>query len=484
MNDPKDPNAPADPTVVAERRAKLGRMREEGNPYPNDFVRTQMVHPVTVKFRDVPADELANRQFALSVGGRLMSKRSDGDIGFGMVEDASGRIQFAVSAEAAGKAGHVAFAQWDPGDIIGVEGILYKTADNELTIRAHSLRLIAKCLRSADDHATAGDGRASTDRPRYVQMIVDSEARRRIALRARILQAIRALFNSTQYVEVESPLLQAVPGVDAERSFATHHNALDMSLYLRRSALPYLARLSVGGMEKIYEINRSFRNDGQFAELGVEPTVMDIYNAYSSYDYMMALLELVIARAAKSAAGETVVQTRGQDVDLAKPMARISLGEAIRRHAPEQWSDPQLRERAFLAGQLRERGIAHDAGAEWGELQVALFRALAAPELIQPAFVIDFPFDRSTLARRSVRDPALAEYFELYIGGRAVAHGASVNNDPAELEGRVADPEFIRAVEYGLPPASSGALAIDVLTMLLAGSESPRDVMVFPGTQR
>jgi lysyl-tRNA synthetase, class II len=484
MNDPKDPNPPAEPAAVAQRRAKLGRMREEGNPYPNDFVRTQMVHPVTVKFRDVPAEEIANRQFALSVGGRLMSKRNDGDIAFGMVEDASGRIQFAVSAEASGKAGHAAFAQWDPGDIVGIEGILYKTANDELTIRAHSLRLIAKCLRSADDQATDGDGEPSMDRPRYVQMIVDPQTRRRIALRSRILQAIRAVFNSTQYVEVESPLLQAVPGVEAEKTFATHHNALDMSLYLRRSALPYLARLAVGGMEKIYEINRSFRNDGQFAELGIEPTVMDIYNAYSSYDYMMALLELVIARAAKSAAGQTAVQTRGQDVDLAKPFARISLGEAIRRHAPAQWGEPRLREREFLAGQLLERGIAHEAGASCSDLQVTLFRALVAPQLIQPAFVIDFPFDRSTLARRSVRDPDLAEYFELYIGGRVVAHGASVNNDPAELEGRVADPEFIRAVEYGLPPASSAALAVDALTMLLAEAESLRDVVVFPGAQR
>jgi lysyl-tRNA synthetase class 2 len=484
MTDRENPTRPDDLAEVAERRAKLGRLREESNPYPNDFVRSQMVRPVAVRFRAVPAEEVAHRQFALSVGGRLMSKRRDGDTSFGIVEDASGRMQFAVSDEASGKAGHAAFAQWDPGDIVGVEGILYKTADDELTIRAHSLRLIAKCLRSADDHAAGGDHVPSTDRPRYVQMIVDPEVRTRIALRSRILQAIRSVFGSTQYMEVESPLLQAAPGIDAGTSFETHHNALDMSLYLRTSAIPYLTRLAVGGIEKMYEINRSFRNVGPFAGLGLEPTVMDMYCAYSSYDYMMALLELVIARAAKSAVGQTAVQTRGQDVELAKPFARISLGEAIRRHAPAPWSDAQLRDREFLAGRLRELGIAHEASAEWRDLQPALFRTLAAPRLIQPAFVIDFPFDGTTLARRSARDPELAESFELYIGGRAMAHGASVNNDPAELEGRVADPEFIRAVEYGLPPASSAALAIDALTMLLAGTDSLRDVLAFPAAQR
>lgn len=484
MTDRESRTTPTEPAFVAERRAKLARIREESNPYPNDFARAQTVHPVTVRFRGVPAEELAQRQIALSIAGRLMSKRGDGEISYGTVEDASGRIQIAVSDAASGKAGHAAYAKWDAGDIVGVEGILYKTADNELTIRAHAIRLLAKSLRSVADPADDGDADPSAQHPRYAQLITDGEARRRVVVRSRILQAIRHLFSSTQYMEVETPLLQPVPSADADGAFETHHNALGMSLYLRCSALPYLARLAVGGMEKIYEINRSFRNDAQSAEQGFEPTVMEILCAYSSYEYMMTLLELVIARAAKSALGATVVQAQGQEVELAKPFARISLIEAIRRHAPAQWTDAQLRDREFLATQLRDRGLAFDDAAAWGALQRNLFGAIAAPQLIQPVFVIDYPFDRSILARRSGRDPELTESFELFIGGRAIAHGLSVINDAAALEGRTADAEFVRAVEHGLPPAASATLAIDAVTMLLTGSTSPRDAVPFPGPRR
>lgn len=476
MTDQANPFSSDEEPVVAERRAKLARIRDMGSAYPNDFSRTQMMHPVSVKFRGVPAEELAQREIALAVAGRLISKRVDGEISYGTLEDVSGRMQIAVSDAASGKAGHAAYALWDPGDIVGVEGILYKTADNELTIRAHSIRLLAKSLRSAFD---AGAGL-----PRYAQLIVDADARRRVTVRARILQAIRHLFSSTQYMEVETPLLQPATGADATDAFETHHNALGMSLYLRASALPYLARLAVGGMEKIYEINRCFRNDERSDAQGLEPTLMEIICAYSGYEYMMALLELVIARAAKSALGATSVPVQEQTVELTAPFARISLAEAIRRHAPAAWSEAQLRDREFLAQRLKEHGVTLDAAAPWGRLQVALFRALVAPRLIEPVFVIDFPVDRSTLARHSPRDAELTESFELVIGGQTIAYGLSLVNDPAELEGRAAEPEFARAVEYGLPPSAGAGLAIDAMTMLLTGSSSPRDAAVFPGPPR
>lgn len=462
--------------LVAERRAKLARLREEGNPYPNDFSRSHTVRPVAAEHRDIPADELAQRQVALVIAGRLMAKRSEGGTSYGILEDSTGRIQIAVTDEASGKANHAAFAQWDTGDILGVEGILYKTTEGALTVRAHAIRLLAKSLRAPVDPAQDG--------PRYARLMVDADARRLLTARSRILRVIRRLFSTTQYMEVETPMLQPVPSTDAARAFDTHHNALDLMLYLRSSALPYLARLAAGGMEKIFEINRSFHNDGAFAEQGLERTVMEIYCAYSSHDYMMGLLELVIARTAKSAVEGTVVRAQGEDIELAPPYARMTLGDALRRHAGAGWSDAQLRDRAFLAETLRAQGVAFDEAASWGAMQLALFRAGAARQLIQPAFVIHLPRDQVALARRSAQDPELAEGFELYIGGQRIAQGTSLVNDSAELDVRVADPQFLRALEYGMPPASSAALAIDALTMLLTGSASLRDVIAFPAPQR
>ncbi|KPK09060.1 MAG: hypothetical protein AMJ64_01445 [Betaproteobacteria bacterium SG8_39] len=465
---------------LAERRAKLARLREEGNPYPNDFSRTHTVRTVVTEHREIPAEALAQRQVAVVVAGRLMAKRVEGAVSFGILEDATGPVQIAVSDEASGKANHAAYAQWDSGDILGVEGILFKTAQGELTIRAHAIRLLAKALRAPADPATD----TLKPRPRYAQLMVDADARRLLAVRSRTLQAIRKLFSTTQYMEVETPMLQPMPSADAAHAFQTHHNALDLTLYLRGSAIPYLARLAVGGMEKIFEINRSFCNDDAFVELGYERTVMEIYCAYSGFDYMMGLLELVIARAAKSAVDRTSVRAQGQDVELGQPYARIRLGDAIRGAAGADWSDAQLRDPAFLARQLSTLGVPFDEAGSWGALQVALFRASAAQTLIQPAFVVDFPRDQFALARRSGRDPELAEAFELYIGGQAIAQGASMINDTTELDGRITDPQFVRALEYGLPPASSAALAIDPLAMLLTGSGALRDVIPFPAPQR
>lgn len=483
MTEEEKPIAFDESAIVAERRAKLARIREQGNPYPNDFARTHSLRPIVAEYREIPAEELAQRQVAVVVAGRLMSKRALGETSYGVLEDAGGRVQIAVTDAASGKANHAAYAQWDAGDILGVEGILYRTAEGELTVRAHSIRLLSKALRVPQEPAHGADDDAD-ERPRYAQLLADPDARKTLAVRSRILRSIRKLFGATQYMEVETPMLQPMPSADTARAFMTHHHALDMTLYLRSSATPYLARLAVGGMEKIFEINRSFHNDGEFAEQGFELTVMEIFCAYSSYDYMMGLLELVIARAAISALDRTNVNLQGEDIDLGKPYARLPLGDAIRRAAGADWSDAQLRDRAFLARELSARGVPFDEAASWSALQVMLFRAIAAPRLVRPAFVIDFPRDQLALARRSGQDSELAEGFELYIGGQLIARGESIINDSAELDGRVADPQFIRAIEYGLPPASSAALSIDGLAMLLTGSSSLRDVIPFPGPRR
>lgn len=476
------PIAGNEDAAVAERRAKLARLRAEGNPYPNDFARKHMIRPIVAEQRDIPADALAQRQVAVVIAGRLMAKRVDGATSLGELEDATGRIQIAVTDEASGKADHAAYAQWDIGDILGVEGILYKTPEGALTIRAHALRLLAKALRAPADPVHAND--APQTQPRYVQLMVDPGARRLLAVRSQTLQAIRKLFSRTQYLEVETPILQPMPSAAPDRAFRTHHNALDLTLYLRGSAMPYLSRLAVGGMEKIFEINRSFHNDDAYAEQGYERTVMEMFCAFTGHTYMIGLLELIIAHAAKSTVDGTSVSFRGQDVELGGSYEQLRLGDAIRRHAHRDWNDGQLRDRAFLARQLSALGVPFDASASWGALQVQLFRTTAAPQLIQPAFVVDFPRDALALARRSAGDPEIAESFELHIGGQVVAQGASVTNDSAEIDGQIDDPQLVRAIEYGLPPGSSATLSIDALTMLLAGSATLREAIPFPAPPR
>lgn len=395
--------------------------------YPNDFARSHFAADLAKKYANARAAELEQQKAIVSVAGRLMSKRIGAE-SFAMLQDGSGRIQVAVSDEACGRSSHAALAQWGIGDIVGVEGILYRTQSGELTVRAHMLRLLVKALRPL----AAPSGEDAN--PRYVHLIVDPEARKLLAIRSRAIQGMRLFLNGTHYMEVETPMLQPFASGAAQGAFATYHNALDMQLYLRRSALPYLARLTVGGMEKIYEINRSFRNDAAAAGHDPEVTMMEIYCAYSNHDYMMVLLKLLLGRAAKFALGSTTLTVQGREIDLAAPIAKIT---------SDQGTAPQ--------------------------------------DLVAPTFVVDFPADKFPMARRKDVDPRLVERFELYIGGRMIAEGASVVNDPEQLSAEAADVDLRRAIEYGLPPASSAALSIDALAMLLNGSSSGRDVILFPG---
>jgi len=463
--------------MVAERRAKLAQLRNQGSAYPNDFQRTHNALAIARKYTDTPGEELDRKKIAVTIAGRIMAKSSAGGVSLGVLKDGFGSIQIALSDEATGKSSHAAYAQWDTGDIVGLTGILHKRASGDLAVRVHEIRLLVKALWPLAKDASA-EGAASI--PRYAELMVNAQARKVLAVRSRAVQGIRAFLGGTDYMEVETPMLQPVPSAEPAQSFATHHNALGLDLYLRGSAIPYLARLAVGGMEKVYEINRSFQQVGSLAAASPEVTVMEIYCAYASHLYMMALLESLIARAAKFSLGTTSLTCAGREIALGKPFSRISPAQAIRHHAPADWGDAQLRDRDFLARRLNELDVrcADDAG--WGTLQLMLFRALAVPHLIEPVFVSNLPFEQSSLARRSDLDPEIAERFELYIGGRAIATGASVTNDPEELGTQVRDAALIRALEYGLPPAASATLFIDRLAMLLTGSTSLQEVILFP----
>ncbi len=482
--------------IMAERRAKLAALRAEGDAYPNDFFRNELARRLDENFGEVSKEDLEKEQPQATIGGRLMLKRVMGKASFGVLQDTSGRIQIYVADDSAGKANHAAFKHWDIGDIIGVSGILFKTRTGELTLRAHEIRLLTKSIRPLPEKWHGLTDMEQRYRQRYVDLIVNEHSRLVFAVRSRVVSAIREVLGSMAYLEVETPMLQSIPGGATARPFQTHHHALDMDMFLRIAPELYLKRLVVGGIEKVYEINRNFRNEGISTRHNPEFTMMEVYCAFTEYGYMMTLMERVIRSAAERALGTAQVSYQGKSFDFGKPFTKMTMAQAIQRHAPEHWSDAQLRDRDFLAGKLRERKVEVLPHHGWGALHLMLFETIAEKNLIEPTFVLDFPAEVSPLSRRKSSDPEIAERFELFVDAKEIANGFSELNDP-ELQAEVFhqqaklkdagdheamfyDADYIRALEYGMPPASGAGLGIDRLVMLLTDSPSIRDVILFP----
>jgi lysyl-tRNA synthetase class 2 len=482
--------------IIAERRAKLAKLREEGFSYPNDFARDQMAEKLDAAYGELAAEELESRQVKATVAGRLMLKRVMGKASFGVIQDHTGRIQIYVSDDQTGKDHHAAYKHWDIGDIIGASGVLFKTRTGELTLRVTALRLLSKSLRPLPEKWHGLTDVEQRYRQRHIDLLMNEHSRWTFAVRSRVVQALRDFMATTNYLEVETPMLQPIPGGATARPFRTHHNALDMDLYLRIAPELYLKRLVVGGIEKVYEINRNFRNEGISTKHNPEFTMMEVYCAYTNFTYMMSLVEVLIRHAAQSALGTTSVTYQGRTLDFGKPFARISMSEAIRKHAPEYWSNAQLHDRDFLAGKLTEHGVEFDPGAGWGALHLMLFETLAEKNLVEPTFIVDFPAEVSPLSRRHDRNPEVAERFELFIDGKEIANGFSELNDPEDQAARFReqarlkdagdqeamyyDDDYVRALEYGLPPTSGAGIGIDRLVMLFTDSPSIRDVIYFP----
>jgi lysyl-tRNA synthetase class 2 len=439
---------------------------------------------------------LEKEQVHATIAGRLMLKRVMGKASFGVLQDHAGRLQIYVSDDHTGKANHASFKHLDLGDIIGVTGFLFRTQKGELTLRAHELRLLVKSLRPLPEKFHGLTDQESRYRQRYVDLLMNQSSRWVFAVRSRVVAAIREYMSRTNYVEVETPMLQPIPGGAVARPFKTHHNALDMDLYLRIAPELYLKRLVVGGIEKVYELNRNFRNEGISTRHNPEFTMMEVYCAYTNHDYMMTLTEQLIRHAVERAVGTAKLSYQGRALDFSRPFARLSMPQAIQRHAPEHWTDAQLRDRDFLAAKLREREVEFGEHQGWGALQLMLFETLAEKQLIEPTFVTDFPAEVSPLARRKDGDPEVAERFELFIDAKEIANGFSELNDPEEQAARFQeqsrmkaagdqeamyyDADYIRALEYGLPPCSGAGIGIDRLVMLLTDSPSIRDVILFP----
>ena len=460
-------------------------LRAAGHAYPNDFRRRDFAADLHQRFGASSKEELEKEKPAAIVAGRMMLKRVMGKASFATIQDGTARIQLYITQDTPGYEG---FKHWDLGDIVGAEGAVFKTMKGELTVNAKSVRLIAKALRPLPEKFHGLADQEMRYRQRYVDLIVTPGAKDVFLTRSKVIQSIRDALRAEGYLEVETPMMQPIPGGAAARPFKTHHNALDMDLYLRIAPELYLKRLVVGGMERVFEINRNFRNEGISTRHNPEFTMLECYAAYEDWQYMMDLTERLV----RGAAGRSSIAYQGKTIEIGEPFVRLSIPEALRRHG----LDGDLRDRSYLSRKLKETAVEHKPEHGWGSLQLMLFEALAEKDLIQPTFVTDFPAEVSPLSRRRDSDPDVADRFELFIDAKEIANGFSELNDPEDQAARFLeqakmkeagdqeamyyDADYIRALEYGMPPAGGMGLGIDRLVMLLSDSPSIRDVILFP----
>ena len=485
--------------LIAERRGKLAALRTQGPAYPNDFRRDALAGDLLAAYEARDAAWLEANPIEVRVGGRMMSKRVMGKASFAKLADRSGAIQLFLQEEALG-ATYAAFKGWDVGDFAGAVGTLFRTRTGELSVRVTQLKLLVKSLRPLPDK---WHGLADTEtryRQRYVDLVMNEQSRAVFRARSAVIRYLRTALDALDFLEVETPMMQPIPGGAAARPFVTHHNALGIDMYLRIAPELYLKRLVVGGLERVYEINRNFRNEGLSTQHNPEFTMLEFYWAYSNYEHLMDVTEELISGLAERVLGKQKLSFKGKELDLTPPWPRLSMAGALQRFAslsPEQTSDFK-----GLLEVYKERGIeppkaAMSAGLpNYGLLLSALFEELCEEHLEQPVFIIDHPVEISPLSKQKPSDPRFTERFELYIGGMEIANAFSELNDPdvqaerfrAQLAARAAgdaeahrfDGDYVRALEHGMPPAAGFGMGIDRLTMMLTAAPSIRDVILFP----
>ncbi len=483
--------------LIAERRAKLTALRAQGIAYPNDFRRTEYAQDLQEFYADAgqwtgEALDGEGRQVALA--GRLLAKRVMGKAAFAQIQDVSGRIQLFLQSTTLGDR-YDAFKGSDIGDIVGATGTLMRTKTGELSVRVESLRLLTKSLRPLPDKWHGLSDVEQRYRQRYVDLIVSPDVRDVFVKRSRIITAMRNWLDARRFLEVETPMMHYIAGGAVAKPFTTHHNALDLELYLRVAPELYLKRLVVGGFERVYEINRNFRNEGISTRHNPEFTMLELYEAYATYDDVMDLTESMIRDVAQQALGTTAVMSEGNAIDLGIAFRRWKMEDAVRELNPEI-TTADCRDRDALARHCQRLHIPVKAGDGWGKLLLEIFEKTVEASLVQPTFITHYPVEVSPLARESDTDPGITDRFELFIGGRELANGFSELNDPedqaarflAQVEAKAAgdeeamhyDEDYIRALEVGLPPTGGLGVGIDRLVMLLTDSASIRDVLLFP----
>ena len=486
---------------IEQRRENLNELGRLGvEVYPRRFHRRDTILQLVERDGARSHDELEAEKIETVTSGRILTIRSFGKANFLVLSDGCKKVQVYVRQDSLPQLDFRIFKLLDFGDWVGVEGRLFRTKTDEFTIWASRVHFLAKCLLPLPEKWHGLTDIEIRYRQRYLDLIVNPDARQIFETRSRIISAIRRFMTARGYLEVETPMMQPVAGGAIARPFRTHHNALDMDLYLRVAPELYLKRLTVGGLEKVFEINRNFRNEGISTQHNPEFTMMEFYEAYADYHALMAMTEELIVAAAAEAIGTDQIVFGDHQISLTPPFARLSLRDSVRaaasRRLNREVTDAELRDRESAAALARELGLGVDAGHGAGKLTTGIFEALCEDGLIQPTFVYDFPTEVSPLSKQKPDDPETVERFELYIGGFEIANAFSELNDPVEqrrrfedqskhrargdLQAHLMDEDYVHALEYGLPPTAGEGVGIDRLVMLLTNSPSIRDVILFP----
>ena len=480
--------------LLALRRAKLDDLRSKGNAFPNNFKRNALAADLHSSYDSFKASELEKEKVAVSVAGRIMLQRIMGKASFITLQDLSGQIQVYIKSDNVDEETYKEFKKWDLGDVVGIKGKLFKTKTNELTVEAESIFLLTKSLRPLPEKHVGMVDTEQRYRKRYLDLLTNEESLMVFKTRSKLISEIRNIFHEEGYLEVETPMMQPVPGGAAARPFVTHHNALNMDLYLRVAPELYLKRLVIGGLERVFEINRNFRNEGLSTKHNPEFTMLEYYTAYADYKDQMDFMQTLLNTLAKRVLGKSVIETEGNKYDLSKPFERMTLIESIVKYLGVDKG--KLEDRKELEKIAKKLNVEKIKDVSNGKLLVEIFEKGVEDKLDQPTFIEGYPKDVSPLSRTQDEDSNYVERFELFIGGTEIANGFSELNDPDEqserfkqqVEQRASgdqeamefDEDYVEALEYGLPPCAGVGVGIDRLVMLFTGRSSIKDVLLFP----
>lgn len=481
--------------LIAQRRAKLAELREKGNAYPNDFRRDSLAANLHAQYDQVDNDRLQSEQVRVKVAGRMMTRRIMGKASFAHIQDMTGRIQLYVKREDLPEGTYDDFKHWDIGDILGVEGYLFKTKTGELSIHVESIRLLAKSLRPLPEKFHGLTDTEARYRQRYLDLIMNEDSRRVFETRSRVIDFIRNYLTRCGFIEVETPMMHVIPGGATAKPFKTHHNALDLELFLRIAPELFLKRLIVGGVEKVFEINRSFRNEGLSQRHNPEFSMLEFYEAYADCNDLMNLIEFMLRSLVMSLNNCEEVEYQERKYDFSKPFDRMTLFESILHFNPGVEAD-HLQDLDKIRTVAAERHVPIEKEFSLGKIQLELFEKTVESKLLEPVYITAFPTEVSPLARRNDHDPDVTDRFELFLGGREIANGFSELNDPDDQAERFRkqlkyresgdeeamhyDADYIMALEYGMPPTAGAGVGIDRLVMFLTDSPTIRDVILFP----
>lgn len=485
----------AEERIIEQRRAALSELREQGVPFPNDFRRDAMAADLHARFGELDEEALEGEGVEVCIAGRMMTRRVMGKASFAHLQDMTGRMQIYVRRDDLPDGVYAAFKKWDVGDVLGVKGRLFKTRSGELSVHADAVRLLTKSLRPLPEKFHGLTDQEVRYRQRYLDLIMNEDTRRVFVMRSRVVAFIREFLIERGFLEVETPMMQAIPGGATARPFVTHHNSLDMQLFLRIAPELYLKRLVVGGFEKVFEINRNFRNEGLSTRHNPEFTMLEFYEAYADYHDLMNLTEHLLRALAHHVLGTSRVVYQDRSYDLDAPFERITVFDAILKHNGDI-SAEELSSHEGAAAVCTRLGIPVKPEYGLGKLQIEIFEKTVEPALDAPTFITAYPAEISPLARRNDDNPFVTDRFEFFIAGRELANGFSELNDPEDQAARFAeqvaakdggddeamhfDADYVRALEYGLPPTAGEGIGIDRLVMFLTDQPSIRDVLLFP----